>query len=163
MHGPLMPLPVPLLLMPPLLMPPLPMPPLPMPPLVMPPLLVLLAVAAKHAVAECAAANDACSPQGKLTMKTTEMETIYDLGVKMIEAIQREKVRQHNRALATCDMCSAAPAAACAFDRCGRARAGTRLPCCACTRVQLSAACGLAEPPAGAGLPCLSTHSAAIA
>lgn len=31
--------------------------------------------------------------QGKLTMKTTEMETIYDLGVKMIEAIQREKVR----------------------------------------------------------------------
>ena len=30
--------------------------------------------------------------QGKLTMKTTEMETIYDLGVKMIEAIQREKV-----------------------------------------------------------------------
>lgn len=31
--------------------------------------------------------------QGKLTMKTTEMETIYDLGVKMIETIQREKVR----------------------------------------------------------------------
>lgn len=30
--------------------------------------------------------------QGKLTMKTTEMETIYDLGVKMIEAIQKEKV-----------------------------------------------------------------------
>ena len=30
--------------------------------------------------------------QGKLTMKTTEMETVYDLGVKMIEAIQREKV-----------------------------------------------------------------------
>ncbi len=26
-------------------------------------------------------------------MKTTEMETIYDLGVKMIETIQREKVR----------------------------------------------------------------------
>ena len=30
--------------------------------------------------------------QGKLTMKTTEMETIYDLGVKMIEALQKEKV-----------------------------------------------------------------------
>lgn len=39
-------------------------------------------------------------PQGKLTMKTTEMETIYDLGVKMIEAIQQEKVRLHDRALA---------------------------------------------------------------
>lgn len=25
-------------------------------------------------------------------MKTTEMETIYDLGTKMIEAIQKEKV-----------------------------------------------------------------------
>ena len=31
-------------------------------------------------------------PQGKLTMKTTEMETIYDLGSKMIEALQKEKV-----------------------------------------------------------------------
>eukprot|EP00887_Chlorella_sp_A99_P002364 scaffold10.g2364.t1 len=29
---------------------------------------------------------------GKLTMKTTEMETVYDLGVKMIEALQKEKV-----------------------------------------------------------------------
>lgn len=35
--------------------------------------------------------------QGKLTMKTTEMETIYDLGVKMIETIQREKVRPVQR------------------------------------------------------------------
>ncbi len=26
-------------------------------------------------------------------MKTTEMETIYDLGVKMIEALQKEKVQ----------------------------------------------------------------------
>lgn len=26
-------------------------------------------------------------------MKTTEMETVYDLGAKMIEAIQREKAR----------------------------------------------------------------------
>lgn len=31
-------------------------------------------------------------PQGKLTLKTTEMETIYDLGQKMIEALGREKV-----------------------------------------------------------------------
>lgn len=35
--------------------------------------------------------------QGKLTMKTTEMETIYDLGAKMIEAIQKEKVRGFRR------------------------------------------------------------------
>lgn len=31
--------------------------------------------------------------QGKLTLKTTEMETIYDLGVKMIESMQKEKVQ----------------------------------------------------------------------
>ena len=31
--------------------------------------------------------------QGKLTMKTTEMETIYDLGTKMIEALQKDKVQ----------------------------------------------------------------------
>lgn len=30
---------------------------------------------------------------GKLTLKTTEMETVYDLGVKMIEALDREKAR----------------------------------------------------------------------
>ena len=29
---------------------------------------------------------------GKVTLKTTEMETIYDLGAKMIEAIQKEKI-----------------------------------------------------------------------
>ncbi|KAI8599297.1 RuvB-like 2 [Dissophora ornata] len=29
---------------------------------------------------------------GKLTLKTTEMETIYDLGAKMIEALNKEKV-----------------------------------------------------------------------
>ena len=29
---------------------------------------------------------------GKLTIKTTDMETIYDLGSKMIEALQKEKV-----------------------------------------------------------------------
>ena len=30
---------------------------------------------------------------GKLTLKTTEMETIYDLGTKMIEALTKEKVQ----------------------------------------------------------------------
>lgn len=34
-----------------------------------------------------------CLTQGKLVMKTTEMETMYDLGVKMIEALQKEKVQ----------------------------------------------------------------------
>ena len=29
---------------------------------------------------------------GKLTLKTTEMETIYDLGAKMIESLTKEKV-----------------------------------------------------------------------
>lgn len=29
---------------------------------------------------------------GKLTLKTTEMETIYDLGTKMIESLTKEKV-----------------------------------------------------------------------
>merc|ERR1711998_650003 len=32
------------------------------------------------------------SKVGKLTLKTTEMETIYDLGAKMIDALQEEKV-----------------------------------------------------------------------
>ena len=30
---------------------------------------------------------------GKLTLKTTEMETIYDLGTKMIESVIKEKVQ----------------------------------------------------------------------
>ena len=30
---------------------------------------------------------------GKMTLKTTEMETIYDLGQKMIEALTKEKVQ----------------------------------------------------------------------
>ena len=30
---------------------------------------------------------------GKITIKTTDMETIYDLGAKMIESLQREKVQ----------------------------------------------------------------------
>ncbi len=29
---------------------------------------------------------------GKLTLKTTEMETVYDLGVKMVESCIKEKV-----------------------------------------------------------------------
>jgi RuvB-like protein 2 len=32
------------------------------------------------------------SLQGKLTLKTTEMETIYDLGSKMVESLSKEKV-----------------------------------------------------------------------
>eukprot|EP00921_Rhytidocystis_pertsovi_P016553 GHVQ01026094.1.p1 GENE.GHVQ01026094.1~~GHVQ01026094.1.p1 ORF type:complete len:529 (+),score=108.85 GHVQ01026094.1:434-2020(+) len=32
------------------------------------------------------------SRTGKMTLKTTEMETIYDLGTKMIEAIQKENI-----------------------------------------------------------------------
>ncbi|KAK6923943.1 TIP49, P-loop domain [Dillenia turbinata] len=35
----------------------------------------------------------AASKSGKLTLKTTEMETVYDLGVKMIEALGKEKVQ----------------------------------------------------------------------
>lgn len=38
-----------------------------------------------------------CHPQGskvgKLTLKTTEMETIYDLGTKMIESLTKDKVQ----------------------------------------------------------------------
>lgn len=30
---------------------------------------------------------------GKLTLKTTEMETVYDLGAKMIESLTKEKVQ----------------------------------------------------------------------
>mmetsp|Transcript_20796 Transcript_20796/g.34427 ORF Transcript_20796/g.34427 Transcript_20796/m.34427 type:complete len:471 (+) Transcript_20796:198-1610(+) len=30
---------------------------------------------------------------GKLTLKTTEMETVYDLGAKMIESLNKEKIR----------------------------------------------------------------------
>ncbi|OWM82089.1 ruvB-like 2 [Punica granatum] len=35
----------------------------------------------------------AASKTGKLTLKTTEMETIYDMGAKMIEALSKEKVQ----------------------------------------------------------------------
>ena len=34
----------------------------------------------------------ATSAVGKLTLKTTDMETIYDLGAKMIESLNKEKV-----------------------------------------------------------------------
>ncbi|KAE9594136.1 hypothetical protein Lal_00016981 [Lupinus albus] len=37
-------------------------------------------------------ATGAASKSGKLTLKTTEMETVYDLGAKMIEALGKEKV-----------------------------------------------------------------------
>ena len=29
---------------------------------------------------------------GKITLKTTEMETLYDLGAKMVEALSKEKI-----------------------------------------------------------------------
>ncbi|XP_021769791.1 ruvB-like 2 [Chenopodium quinoa] len=35
----------------------------------------------------------AASKTGKLTLKTTDMETVYDLGTKMIEALSKEKVQ----------------------------------------------------------------------
>lgn len=35
----------------------------------------------------------AASKTGKLTLKTTEMETVYDLGAKMIEALTKDKVQ----------------------------------------------------------------------
>lgn len=38
------------------------------------------------------AAGSQAAKTGKVTMKTTEMETIYDLGKKMIESLQKEKV-----------------------------------------------------------------------
>ncbi|KAG0587454.1 hypothetical protein KC19_2G165400 [Ceratodon purpureus] len=38
------------------------------------------------------ATTGAASKTGKLTLKTTEMETVYDLGTKMIEALGKEKV-----------------------------------------------------------------------
>jgi len=39
------------------------------------------------------AAKGAGDKVGKLTLKTTEMETVYDLGAKMIDALTKEKVR----------------------------------------------------------------------
>lgn len=37
-------------------------------------------------------ASAGMAKSGKLTLKTTEMETVYDLGTKMIDSLQREKV-----------------------------------------------------------------------
>ena len=39
------------------------------------------------------AATGAAGKTGKVTLKTTEMETIYDLGQKMIDSLQKEKVQ----------------------------------------------------------------------
>lgn len=39
------------------------------------------------------AVSGAASKTGKLTLKTTEMETVYDLGTKMIESLTKEKVQ----------------------------------------------------------------------
>lgn len=39
------------------------------------------------------ATSGAASKTGKLTLKTTEMETVYDLGAKMIEALGKDKVQ----------------------------------------------------------------------
>lgn len=38
-------------------------------------------------------ASGAGAKVGKMTLKTTEMETIYDLGQKMIESLTKEKVQ----------------------------------------------------------------------
>merc|ERR1719199_2373636 len=38
------------------------------------------------------ATSGAAAKTGKLTLKTTEMETIYDLGTKMIESLTKEKI-----------------------------------------------------------------------
>ncbi|XP_010943144.1 uncharacterized protein [Elaeis guineensis] len=37
--------------------------------------------------------SSSASKTGKLTLKTTDMETVYDLGAKMIEALTKEKVQ----------------------------------------------------------------------
>jgi RuvB-like protein 2 len=37
-------------------------------------------------------AHPQATKTGKLTIKTTDMETIYDLGTKMIDALSKEKV-----------------------------------------------------------------------
>jgi len=45
------------------------------------------------------ATSETAQKIGKLTLKTTEMETIYDLGNKMIEALMKEKVNNNNFAM----------------------------------------------------------------
>ncbi|CAN8264183.1 unnamed protein product [Cochlearia groenlandica] len=39
------------------------------------------------------ASSGVASKSGKVTMKTTDMETVYDMGAKMIEALNKEKVQ----------------------------------------------------------------------
>ena len=39
-----------------------------------------------------AAGKSGSDKVGKLTLKSTEMETVYDLGAKMVEALTKEKV-----------------------------------------------------------------------
>ena len=46
-----------------------------------------------HEFLKCCDAQFCAAVQGKLTMKTTEMETIYDLGTKMIDSLTKEKVQ----------------------------------------------------------------------
>eukprot|EP00002_Diphylleia_rotans_P027146 TRINITY_DN5431_c0_g1_i1.p1 TRINITY_DN5431_c0_g1~~TRINITY_DN5431_c0_g1_i1.p1 ORF type:complete len:469 (+),score=113.29 TRINITY_DN5431_c0_g1_i1:117-1523(+) len=43
--------------------------------------------------ASAAGASVSAAKTGKITMKTTEMETVYDLGQKMIESLQKEKIQ----------------------------------------------------------------------
>lgn len=43
--------------------------------------------------ASAGAAAGAAGKTGKLTLKTSDMETVYDLGAKMIEALRKEKVQ----------------------------------------------------------------------
>src|SRR3954454_15152708 len=38
------------------------------------------------------AADGAAERTGKLTLKTTEMEAVYELGAKMIDALSKEKI-----------------------------------------------------------------------
>ncbi|KFK28446.1 hypothetical protein AALP_AA8G515600 [Arabis alpina] len=40
-----------------------------------------------------AASSGVASKSGKITMKTTDMETVYDMGAKMIESLNKEKVQ----------------------------------------------------------------------
>jgi RuvB-like protein 2 len=44
------------------------------------------------AASSSSSSNKGADKIGKLTLKTTEMETVYDLGTKMIESLTKEKV-----------------------------------------------------------------------
>jgi len=47
----------------------------------------------KHITTRCGWFAFQGAKVGKVTMKTTEMETVYDLGQKMIESLTKEKVQ----------------------------------------------------------------------